>query len=136
MACSNNVSQGEANDIRKQDKHDTSASAVHNSLQLNKGAKWKSDEATSKNVAAIVNVINDSSNMGPNNRAQLTKQLQIRIDTLVQQCKMKGPDHDALHVWLEQVLHDLKEMKAGDHEYEKSYGALKKDVESFYVFFE
>ena len=74
--------------------------------------------------------------MGQHNRAKLTKQLQIRIDTLVQQCKMKGPDHDALHVWLEQVLHDLQEVKAGDHDYQKSYAALKRDVENFYVFFE
>ena len=135
MACSNNVSQAEATDT-EQEKHDATTSVVHNSLQLNKGAKWKADEATRKNVAAVVNVINDSSHMGPNNRTQLTKQLQIKIDTLVQQCKMKGPDHDALHVWLEQVLHDLQEVKAEDHDYQKSYAALKKDVESFYVFFE
>ena len=136
MACSNNVSQAEATDTGEQEKHDTTASVVHNSLQLNKGAKWKAYEATRKNVAAFVNVINDSSNMGQNNRVQLTKQLQIRIDTLVQQCKMKGPDHDALHVWLEQVLHDLREVTAGDHDYQKSYAALKRDVENFYAFFE
>ena len=136
MACSNNVSQSEATDKGDQENHNATASVVHNSLQLNKGAKWKADEATRKNVAAFVTVINDSSNMGRTNLAQLTKQLQIRIDTLVQQCKMKGPDHDALHVWLEQVLHDLQEVKAGDHDYQKSYAALKRDVENFYVFFE
>ena len=68
------------------------------------------------------------------NRAQLTKQLQVTIDTLVQQCRMKGPDHDALHVWLQQVQHDLQEVKTESHEYQKAYGLLKKDVESFYVF--
>ena len=136
MACSNNVSQSEATDKGDQENHNPTASVVHNSLQLNKGAKWKADEATRKNVAAFVTVINDSSNMGRTNLAQLTKQLQIRIDTLVQQCKMKGPDHDALHVWLEQVLHDLQNVKGGDHDYQKSYAALKRDVESFYVFFE
>ena len=136
MACSNNPSQTEATDTGEQEKHNTTTSIVHNSLQLNNGAKWKADEATRKNVAAIVNVINDSINVGLNNRAQLTKQLQIRIDTLVQQCKMKGPDHDALHVWLEQVLHDLQEVKAEDHDYKKSFATLKKDVESFYDFFE
>ena len=131
MACSNNVSES-----GEQDKHNATTSVAHNSLQLNNGARWKADEPTRKNVAAIVEVINDSSNTEQNNRAQLTKQLQIRIDTLIQQCKMKGPDHDALHVWLEQVLHDLQEMKGDDQEYQTSYAALKKDVESFYVFFE
>ena len=136
MACSNNASQVETTETGEADKHDATTSVVQHSLQLNKGAKWKADEATRKNVAAIVNVINDSSNIGQNNRAQLTNQLQIRIDTLVQQCRMKGPDHDGLHVWLQQVLDDLQVMKADDHEYQKSYAALKKDVESFYAFFE
>ena len=136
MACSGNVSQGEATDSGEKDKHEANTSVVHNSLQLNNGSRWKADAATRNNVAAIVNVINDSSNMGQSNRAQLTKQLQIRIDTLVQQCRMQGPDHDALHVWLQQVLHDLQNVKTEEHEYQKAYGALKKDVESFYVFFE
>ena len=136
MACSNNASQVEATDSSEQEKHNATTTAAHNSLQLNNGAKWKADDDTRRNVAAVVNVINDSSNMGQNNRAQLTKQVQIRIDTLIRQCRMKGRDHDALHVWLEQVLHDLKEVKAEDHDYQKSYAALKKDVESFYVFFE
>lgn len=135
MACTNNVSQVKTTPS-EQEKHDATTNVLHDSLQLNNGARWKADDATRKNVAAIVSVINDSSNMGQNHRAQLTRQLQIRIDTLVQQCRMTGPDHDALHVWLQQVLHDLKELKTGDHDYQVSFDALRQDVDSFYVFFE
>jgi hypothetical protein len=106
-------------------------------LQVNSGGKHRADEATRRNVAAMMQIVNDSNNLGKENRAKLTKQLQTRIDTLVQQCKMSGPVHDALHTWLEKVLADLKEIKEkeGD-EYQKSYSTLKKDVESFYTFFE
>ena len=45
-------------------------------------------------------VINDNSADAANKMAgsQLAAQLQLRIDTLVAQCKMKGPEHEALHV--------------------------------------
>ena len=49
---------------------------------------------------------------------------------------MTGPDHDALHLWLEQVLHDVKAIKEGDDDHQNLYAALKKDVENFYVYFE
>lgn len=134
IACTNPVSQkGEIN----KEKHDSHPVNSTKELQVNSGAKYRADEATRKNVVSIEQIVNDSSNLGRENRAKLTKQLQTRINTLVQQCKMSGPEHDALHIWLEKVLEDLKEIKEkeGD-EYQKSYATLKKDVESFYTFFE
>jgi hypothetical protein len=118
-------------------KHDSATVNATTDLQLNNGAKWKADEVTRKNVAAMVHVINDSDHFAKENKGEFVKQLQSRIDTLVAQCKMTGPDHDALHVWLEKVLQDLKEVKdKEDNEYAKAYAALKNDVESFYTFFE
>lgn len=133
MACSNNGKQEEATSNHEHKNIDTASTA----LRLNNGVKWKTDEATRKNVAHLTKIINDNSNIDVKNRAQLTKQLQTRIDTLVMQCKMQGPDHDALHVWLNQVLHNLKEMKEEEKDtYLESYAELRKDVENFHVFFE
>ena len=133
IACSNNKTKDNAS---HKDQHEESE-VTSTSLKLNNGAKWKSDDATRKNVTAISKIINDSSSRDVNNQTQLVKLIQARIDTLVMQCKMKGPEHDALHVWLNQVLHNLKELKENsDGEYEKSYAALKKDVDGFYDFFE
>jgi hypothetical protein len=134
IACNNPVSHKD--EINKE-KHDSHAVSSTKEWQVNNGARHKADDPTRKNVAAMVQTINDPDNLGKENSAKLTKQLQGRIDTLVQQCKMSGPEHDALHAWLEKVLEDLKEIKEkeGD-EYQKSYAALKKDVESFYNFFE
>lgn len=134
IGCSNPASQKDEVNKEKHESHPVNATKE---LQVNSGAKHRSDEATQKNVAAMVQIVNDSDNLGNENRAKLTHQLQARINTLVQQCKMIGPEHDALHTWLEKVLKDLKELmeEEGD-EYQKSYTTLKKDVESFYTFFE
>ena len=136
VACVNKESKVETADKAKQEERDSSSSEVHIALQLNNGAKWKTDVATRKNVAAMAKIINDSSNAGTKNRKLLVRQLQTSIDTLVQQCTMKGPSHDALHLWLEKVLNDLKGMTAGDDKFQNAYASLRKNVDSFYVFFE
>jgi hypothetical protein len=129
IACSDNA---RVTAKRGHEQEDT-ITEVRSPLRLNNGARWKTDEATRKNVAAIVKVMNDSNNFGTLNRSELKKQLQVRIDTLVQQCKMDGPDHEALHLWLSQVIQDINGEKLDDA---KWHADLKKDVDSFYVFFE
>jgi hypothetical protein len=135
IACSGNVSQKEGTEKAGHETHNTNLRPA-GKLQLNNLAKWKTDEATRANVAAMITLINDRGNSSEKNKEEFTNLLQARIDSLVQQCKMTGPDHDALHMWLEQVLHDMKTMKEGNGDYQTIYGALKKDVESFYFYFE
>ncbi|WP_218330809.1 hypothetical protein [Hydrotalea lipotrueae] len=105
-------------------------------VPLNNSAKWKADEATKKNVAAMVQVVRDSTYADAGKRIQLYTNLKTKIDTLVKECSMKGAEHDALHVWLEKVLKDLKELKEDDDEYGEAYAALKKDIANFYQSFE
>jgi hypothetical protein len=105
-------------------------------VPLNRGAKWKVDEATKKNVLAMVQVISDSTYADPGERKQLYTTLKAKIDTLVKACSMKGAEHDALHAWLENVLEDLKELKEEGDEYSEAYAALKTDILNFYQSFE
>lgn len=105
-------------------------------LQLNKGSKWKADEATKKNVAAMKEVVNDSSYADAAKRMQLYANLQSKIDRLVKQCSMNGAEHDALHVWLEKVMKDMKELKEENNNYSRVYAELKRDIERFNAFFE
>ena len=135
-ACSNNESHIGVAKGDKHEEHDSATAAVV-TVPLNNNAKWRTDDATRKNVVAMVRAVNDSNNIGTSRKQQLVQQLQGTIDTLVQQCTMKGPGHDALHLWLEQVMHDLKSVKEEtDDGYQKSYAALKRDVENFYAYFE
>ena len=107
-------------------------------VPLNNGAKWKADEATRKSVSAMMQIVTDTTYADPAKRQQLYTNLQAKIDKLVQECRMKGAEHDALRVWLEKVMKDLKELKEeeGDDEYRAAYAALKMDVASFYQAFE
>jgi hypothetical protein len=128
MACVNTTSQDQK---ENKEEHENNASV----LQLNNGAKWKADSTTLVNVSAITQLVNDSNYRNEKNRVEFSSRLQGRLDTLVKQCKMSGPDHDALHAWLQPVLHDVKEIKE-DQEYDKKYAELRKDVQSFHDYFE
>ena len=120
----------------EQREHKTDNENTVATVPLNNGAKWKADEATKKNVAAMVQIITDSAYADAAKRKELYTNLKAKIDTLVKECSMKGARHDALHVWLEKVLNDLKELEKSDNEYSETYTALKKDVENFYESFE
>ena len=119
----------------KSKEHANESAHVVRVIPLNNGGKWKADESTKNNVASIRVLINDSAYATADKRDQLVSHLQGKIDTLISQCRMNGADHDALHVWLERVLTDTKELKQ-DGEYSKKYAALKDDVESFHTYFE
>jgi hypothetical protein len=50
---------------------------------------------------------------------------------------MEGPDHNALHLWLEPVLNDVKHLKNTDNEEEAKNAAtvLSEDVRKFNQYF-
>lgn len=105
-------------------------------IPLNNGNKWKADQATKKNVAAMVQVVNDGNYADTGKRRQLYANVQTKIDTLVIQCSMQGAEHEALHLWLEKVLKDMKKLKEESTEYREVHATLKKDIANFYAFFE
>ena len=105
-------------------------------IPLNNGNKWKADQATKKNVAAMVQVVNDGNYADTGKRRQLYANVQTKIDTLVIQCSMQGAEHEALHLWLEKVLKDMKKLKEESTEYREVHATLKKDIAKFYAFFE
>jgi hypothetical protein len=101
------------------------------------GVKWKADETTRANVALVRQLVYDSAYAGGKNNAQLAKELQARIDLLVQQCTMQGQAHETLHQWLQTILKDIKELKEEEAgEEEKPVKALQGDVDQFNVYFE
>lgn len=106
-----------------------------NALQLNNGAKWKADDVTLKNVAALTTILNKEEYTNESNKDAFVTAFNQQLDTLVKECKMTGKDHDALHVWLEKVMHEVVHVKDGNN-YTASYATLKKDVENFHNFFE
>ena len=41
----------------------------------------------------------------------LAADLQAGLDKMVKECRMKGADHDALHLWLEPLMKDVTNLK-------------------------
>ena len=88
----------------------TSAEAI----TLQKDGKWNADAATNKNVSALQETafkLNKQPRQKPEDYHAVSAQMQTGLNQLVKECKMKGVDHDALHLWLEPVLAETKELK-------------------------
>ena len=81
------------------------------SLELNNGVKWKSDSITLANVALLKVIVSGTKKESLENYIQTAEQLQGGLKKMINECKMKGPDHEALHQWLEPLLEETKEMK-------------------------
>ena len=84
------------------------------SLTLNNGNKWKADTITNRNVLEL-KTLADNFRIKPIRTVQdyqlVGNDLKAGIDTMINQCKMKGDDHEALHHWLEPVLKNVNDLK-------------------------
>lgn len=84
------------------------------SLTLNNGNKWKADTITNRNVLELKTMA-DNFRIKPIRTIQdyqlVGNDLKAGIDTMINQCKMKGDDHEALHHWLEPVLKNVNDLK-------------------------
>lgn len=109
FACnqSGNKSQSEASADHLQDD---SAS----SLTLNNGVKWKADSITNHNVVNL-KTIADNFRTKPfpsmNDYQILSNDLKNGLNQMIQECKMTGPDHEALHHWLNPILKESNQLK-------------------------
>lgn len=88
----------------------TSSDAV----SLKKDGKWNADASTNKNVdllQAKAAELNKQQHQTAADYHTVSAELQTGLNQLVKECKMKGADHDALHLWLEPLLVETKELK-------------------------
>ncbi len=84
-------------------------------LTLNNGDKWKADSSTYNNVMDLKNT-SDMFKIQPfpslNEYQSLGNDLTKEINKMIQECKMTGPDHEALHKWLEPILENTNKLKS------------------------
>ena len=109
-------------------------------LSLNNGKKWKSDESTRNHVMKLSEMIrsfNGRANNSSSDYRRFAAEVQTELDGLIKDCRMSGPDHDALHLWLEPILKQVAELKT-DPAAEKAteiVQAITKDVDLFNQYF-
>ena len=81
-------------------------------LLLNNGARWKADSLTKSNVSLLQAIVSKSAKNAPANYGQTATLLQDGLTKMVNECKMHGADHEALHHWLLPLMQKTKELKA------------------------
>jgi len=105
---------------KEKESHPENAPATENHSQheekatglvLNNGAKWKADSITVLNVSLMQSTISSAQKESPLDIRKTAALLQDGLNKMVTECKMKGPDHDALHHWLEPLLEKTKALK-------------------------
>jgi len=107
-ACNQSSNKAESNEHVSHDQDQTTE------LSLNNGAKWQADSVTTNNVAYLKKIA-DNFRTKPhhlvNDYKALSTDLNNALNKMIQQCKMTGPDHEALHHWLEPILEETNELK-------------------------
>lgn len=110
MACnSQRDSKGNMDSISSEEKHE-SHEKIPGVLTLNKGAKWKADATTKVNVSLLQAIVSGTKKESIENYKQTAAQLQDGLNKMVNECKMKGPDHETLHRWLEPLIEKVKDL--------------------------
>ena len=83
-------------------------------LSLNNGAKWQTDENTRTHVVKLSSILDLLSKSGADDIASyklLADDLLKELNGLIADCKMRGPEHEALHTWQEPVLKEVSNLK-------------------------
>ena len=73
-------------------------------LVLNHGAKWKVDKITNNNVSDLQQMVKPGNGKSLKEYHMAGAALQNGITKMIRECRMTGPDHQALHKWLEPLM--------------------------------
>lgn len=85
-------------------------------LELNKGKKWKVHEKMLSYIRAMEKDLAQFENNKSQDYKKLAKKLQKNIDGLTSNCTMKGKAHDELHKWLLPFIANVKALSEEEHE--------------------
>ena len=125
----------------KSQSNDNHSMAADTSLTLNNGAKWKADSITNHNLIRLkttANMFRVEPFPSQANYQILGKDLSNDVDTMLQQCKMKGDDHEALHKWLGPILNQSGRLKnvTDTAEGRKIFDSVDRRINIFPQYFE
>jgi hypothetical protein len=125
----------------KTEEHAEHAHSETTNLTLNNGAKWKADSITNNNVLDIKSIA-DNFKIKPspsvNDYQLLGSDLKNGLDKMIKECKMTGPDHEALHQWLNPVLKNINELKSVSDTTGGSliFKSIDKQLDEYHHYFE
>lgn len=92
----------------------THSTDADTSLTLNNGAKWKADSTTNHNLVGLkttANMFRVEPFPSLDNYQVLGSDLSGDADRMLQQSKMEGANHEALHSWLTPIVNQSTRLK-------------------------
>lgn len=139
LACNNAENKKGQTGISTEDAHYPATSAT--TLALNNEAKWKADESTNKNVSELKMIakrLNENKSKTLVDYATVANELQTGLDKMIKQCRMQGPDHEALHQWLEPLLQNVANLEKATDEKKASgfFNAVEEQLKIYHQYFE
>ena len=140
LGCNSNVANHEEASPHANDTFQVEAQK-NKELSLNNEIKWNSDESTNENVKELKTIIdnfNQEKETEISGYKMLATNLQNSLNKLIKECRMKGPDHDALHLWLEPVLKDVNSLNGATSSEEAAelFNSIYKKVNVYDQYFE
>ncbi len=113
----------------------------NNELRLNNGNKWHADSTTNTHVKAMQDLVKTFAGKKEkklDDYHQVSNQLLDAVNKLLAACKMTGPDHEALHQWLEPLLDEIKEQKnaSGMPEAASAFLKIEKNLDKYNEYFQ
>ncbi|NNU33125.1 hypothetical protein HK413_01110 [Mucilaginibacter sp. S1162] len=110
-------------------------------LELNNGVRWKADPATQNNVARLKNIVKNAGSKKTwslKNHQSTAKALQAGVVRMIKECRLKGPDHVALHHWLEPLMAKINQLSASNRAgmTERSFHAVEAQLDLFDQYFQ
>ena len=115
--------------------------SVSTELTLNNGAKWQADSSTNRHLAGIKTMAN-MFKVAPFPTADryqmLGSDIQAKLDTMVQDCTLKGAPDEALHKWMLPILHQSRELQniTDTAQAKPIFDSLDQRINIYYDFFE
>ena len=106
-ACNNHKPAENKNYNNPVEADEHHSGTTNEKLELNNGAKWKADSTTNnnvKNLKLILAKFDSGSDKSLSAYKKAQSDLQKGIDKMITECKMEGPNHLALHKWLEPLI--------------------------------
>lgn len=137
-SCSNQEQKQEASPEQVIEPH-THREVLPN-LGLNNGEKWKVDEPTNKNIMRMQQTVElyevEKNKTLPGYKEVGTK-LGTDINTLIENCRMTGAEHDALHEWLHPFMEEAESLSTAKNaeEAEKYFEGVDAMLHKYYEYF-
>lgn len=110
-------------------------------LALNGNERWKADEPTNRHMAQLQGMVQEFNAQAENNSAaaynDLGTSMKAEMQQLFKDCRMKGPAHDMLHVYLMPLVEDVNLLAEKDeHQSEAAFARVSGRLKEYNQYFE